>query len=308
MFLAPRTVSDSSTLSGADLEKASRQRVQERAQAVANPNLKWKPYRPAAKADAKPATAETKATTPGRKSSSTVRKAQATNASRRANKIATQADESSDAPADEQADRTPARRTAARASRARLRSEILQVGQREKPEKPGAFDNSFDVDSNSTTEPEPEPAPATGNETESEAPRTISPLDEPFPEESLPMPSGQAEGNYAPPGQENFGEPTSPAEILNCDVDKRECGEALQRLKATTIDKINVNIAVAGTEGSDFPCECELNGTFVDRNWSSTLFSWKASSLCHKPLYFEEVGLERYGHSVNPLWQPIFSG
>ena len=61
-------------------------------------------------------------------------------------------------------------------------------------------------------------------------------------------------------------------------------------------------------KGNDFPCECELSGVFIDRNWESTLFTWKASSLCHKPLYFEEVALERYGHSLNPLMQPIFSG
>jgi hypothetical protein len=35
---------------------------------------------------------------------------------------------------------------------------------------------------------------------------------------------------------------------------------------------------------------------------------WKASGLCHKPLYFEQVALERYGHSTGPLTQPIVDG
>lgn len=35
---------------------------------------------------------------------------------------------------------------------------------------------------------------------------------------------------------------------------------------------------------------------------------WKASALCHKPLYFEDVALERYGHSWGPFLQPIMSG
>jgi hypothetical protein len=35
---------------------------------------------------------------------------------------------------------------------------------------------------------------------------------------------------------------------------------------------------------------------------------WKASGLCHKPLYFEQVQLERYGHSWGPYVQPIMSG
>ena len=35
--------------------------------------------------------------------------------------------------------------------------------------------------------------------------------------------------------------------------------------------------------------------------------TWKASNLCHKPLYFEEVNLERYGHTAGPILQPIVS-
>ena len=45
----------------------------------------------------------------------------------------------------------------------------------------------------------------------------------------------------------------------------------------------------------------------VERNWSPMTVSWHASSLCHKPLYFENVQLERYGHSRGPYMQPIHS-
>ncbi|KKL25969.1 hypothetical protein LCGC14_2399990, partial [marine sediment metagenome] len=44
------------------------------------------------------------------------------------------------------------------------------------------------------------------------------------------------------------------------------------------------------------------------RPWCGTTFAWKASGLCHKPLYFEDVHLERYGHSHGPYIQPIISG
>jgi hypothetical protein len=37
-------------------------------------------------------------------------------------------------------------------------------------------------------------------------------------------------------------------------------------------------------------------------------FTWKASALCHKPLYFEERQLERYNHGCGPFVQPIMSG
>ncbi|MFT7632389.1 MAG: hypothetical protein ACI87E_003441 [Mariniblastus sp.] len=43
------------------------------------------------------------------------------------------------------------------------------------------------------------------------------------------------------------------------------------------------------------------------RNWVPQTYTWKASSLCHKPLFFENVQLERYGHSHGPFMQPIRS-
>jgi hypothetical protein len=35
--------------------------------------------------------------------------------------------------------------------------------------------------------------------------------------------------------------------------------------------------------------------------------TWKSSELMHKPLYFEEVALERYGHTAGPILQPVLS-
>ena len=54
------------------------------------------------------------------------------------------------------------------------------------------------------------------------------------------------------------------------------------------------------------PCKLET-GTFEERNWAPTTFMWKASGLCHKPAYFEQVQLERYGHSTGPYTQPLAS-
>ena len=60
------------------------------------------------------------------------------------------------------------------------------------------------------------------------------------------------------------------------------------------------------------PEECPLSKETLDphclRNWDPTTFTWKASGLCHQPLYFEDVQLERYGHSHGPYIQPIISG
>ena len=55
------------------------------------------------------------------------------------------------------------------------------------------------------------------------------------------------------------------------------------------------------------PVECGIGGTFVTRCWTPQTFTWTASALCHKPLYFENIQLERYGHSAGPFMQPIHS-
>lgn len=57
------------------------------------------------------------------------------------------------------------------------------------------------------------------------------------------------------------------------------------------------------------PTECTLgDDRYVPRSWELVSFHWKASALCHKPLYFEETAMERYGHSMGPLLDPIHSG
>jgi hypothetical protein len=57
------------------------------------------------------------------------------------------------------------------------------------------------------------------------------------------------------------------------------------------------------------PTECTLGDeAFPGRHWEPTTMTWKASGNCHKPLYFEEVQLERYGHTAGPIRQPVISG
>ncbi|MFM7070988.1 MAG: hypothetical protein ACKO38_04230 [Planctomycetota bacterium] len=44
------------------------------------------------------------------------------------------------------------------------------------------------------------------------------------------------------------------------------------------------------------------------RPWHDTLYFWEPPALCHRPLYFEEANLERYGYGVRPVFQPAVSG
>ncbi len=48
--------------------------------------------------------------------------------------------------------------------------------------------------------------------------------------------------------------------------------------------------------------------TFRQGDWTLTEFHWAASELRHRPLYFEDAVLERYGQSHAPLFQPLVSG
>ncbi|HEV7221225.1 MAG TPA: hypothetical protein VGN42_00890 [Pirellulales bacterium] len=71
------------------------------------------------------------------------------------------------------------------------------------------------------------------------------------------------------------------------------------------ISEISNKIAA---EPGIFPQECMLSDEpFQPRNFAKTTFTWKASALCHKPLYFEQVGVERYGHTWGPFLQPVVS-
>ena len=56
------------------------------------------------------------------------------------------------------------------------------------------------------------------------------------------------------------------------------------------------------------PNECRLSNSLSEgRHWEPLTTTWKASALCHKPLYFEQMAVERYGHSFGPVAQPIVS-
>jgi hypothetical protein len=90
---------------------------------------------------------------------------------------------------------------------------------------------------------------------------------------------------------------------------QESCEDELAALRADRINTVDLSIRVEGVAGEDFPYECELGrGQLEPRVWPEITYTWKASALCSKPLYFEQVGLERYGHSCLPDVQPLVSG
>jgi hypothetical protein len=94
-----------------------------------------------------------------------------------------------------------------------------------------------------------------------------------------------------------------------CGEASKACKDALQFLREDDIASIDLDIRVGGTPGNDYPCECRLEGeTFQPRRFASTTMTWKAAGYCHKPLYFEDWELERYGHSRGMFLDPFIAG
>ncbi len=72
------------------------------------------------------------------------------------------------------------------------------------------------------------------------------------------------------------------------------------------ISELSTNIEPSA---GDLPHDCPLGkgAVFEGRSFAPVTYTWTASALCHKPLYFEDVQLERYGHMAGPIAQPFFS-
>ena len=82
-----------------------------------------------------------------------------------------------------------------------------------------------------------------------------------------------------------------------------------ERLAPGSLQRINIDIAVTGQPDQDRPMVHRWEeDDYEPRSWALTTFTWKASALCHKPLYFEQVHVERYGHARHPLLEPVLEG
>jgi hypothetical protein len=79
------------------------------------------------------------------------------------------------------------------------------------------------------------------------------------------------------------------------------------------ITQVTINVTLpAGVLPGDAAQPASTTPQVVDPRlwcgWADTMFEWSATALCHRPLYFEQVNLERYGYTVCPLLQPAISG
>jgi len=102
------------------------------------------------------------------------------------------------------------------------------------------------------------------------------------------------------------------------DEPEEKCPSPYDPSYHTKISELSSDTTAAKGE---FPRECaltqetiqpfvpgEVRQNALGQTWAPSTFTWKASALCHQPLYFEDVQLERYGHSWGPYLQPLASG
>ncbi|MEM8865162.1 MAG: hypothetical protein AAGF31_06395 [Planctomycetota bacterium] len=140
--------------------------------------------------------------------------------------------------------------------------------------------------------------------------------------------------DYTPPEMDDFDQPEMPDPADDAfdntfdqeygpadsdeDADERKrreeseqsCAEELAELKANRLSMVDISIGVSGDQGQDYPYTCSIDDgqPFAPRSWVPITYMWKASALCHKPLYFEQKALERYGHSFGPYLDPVVAG
>ena len=82
-----------------------------------------------------------------------------------------------------------------------------------------------------------------------------------------------------------------------------DCAKELATLKAHTLDQVNLNIAVTGKPGDDFPVECSIDEGewYPGRCWNQTTYMWKASA----PLPQAALLRGRGAGTLRPLLGPL---
>ena len=98
---------------------------------------------------------------------------------------------------------------------------------------------------------------------------------------------------------------TSAIAALNGNFAQEECP------KLSDLKPIGALTNQVTASPGELPKECYFDESTLtpgNRPWPVTTFTWKASGMCHKPLYFEQAALERYGHSTGPFSQPLVNG
>jgi hypothetical protein len=141
------------------------------------------------------------------------------------------------------------------------------------------------------------------------------PLAAPINAAPVPLPPREARGE---PGRTGPGEGSlsqSPSQVAPSNVapapstgpiaaSQDPCAAAPMK----PLNQLGINIAQpTGALPTDLaaPCWNHINqtqtGCAATRCWTNSAYHWDATCLCHHPLYFEEINLERYGYQCGDV-------
>lgn len=87
-----------------------------------------------------------------------------------------------------------------------------------------------------------------------------------------------------------------------------DCEEINGVMLHKSIRDISLTLTPNLEEGRSAPEFCSFEGVPTPpRCWNPQTFVWTASAICSKPLYYQDIQLERYGHTRGPIIQPLIS-
>jgi hypothetical protein len=109
-------------------------------------------------------------------------------------------------------------------------------------------------------------------------------------------------------GQDNAGTPEATGAPQNGSPDR--CAA----LAGRPFNEFGINVTMpAGELPTDFASTCWVSVNSAagplagHRTFAQSIYAWDATCLCHRPLYFEETNLERYGYGCCETLQPLAS-
>jgi len=115
------------------------------------------------------------------------------------------------------------------------------------------------------------------------------------------------------PAGDSFAQrqPTAPSDARPSDLSKTPCAAMDEK----PLGELGIGIALPeGKLPDDFASACwnQLNTSAgrwsaAIRCWPSFVYNWNATCLCHRPLYFEQINLERHGYGCCEPLQPLAS-
>jgi len=110
------------------------------------------------------------------------------------------------------------------------------------------------------------------------------------------------------PWYDYSGRPLADGRLVDLEYDSIIIESSTGERLALSIRELSDSDTVYVSESWGLPVTCSLGDqTLAARSFEPTTVAWKASGLCHKPLYFEEIQLERSGHEWGPAIQPVLS-